>query len=141
MVGGQALDMAAEGRSLAPSELEGVQALKTGALISAAAEMGCIVAGGSDTERAAVRRYAQKLGLAFQIRDDMLDVMGNEQTLGKSVGSDSANEKTTFYSLKGLNGCRELIHQLTQEAEEALSIFEGREFLCWLADELAGREK
>ncbi len=141
MVGGQALDMAAEGRSLSQQELERLQALKTGALISAAAEMGCIAAGGDEMKRAAVRRYAQKLGLAFQIRDDMLDVVGDEQTLGKSIGSDSANEKTTFYTLKGLDACRELVETLTREAEEALSIFEERGFLCWLADQLAGREK
>ena len=141
MVGGQALDMAAEGRSLHQQELERLQALKTGALIAAAAEMGCIAAGGDELERAAVRRYAQKLGLAFQIRDDMLDVVGDEQTLGKSIGSDSANEKTTFYTLKGLDACRELVETLTREAEEALSTFEERGFLCWLADQLAGREK
>lgn len=141
MVGGQALDMAAEGRSLRQQELERLQALKTGALIAAAAEMGCIAAGGDELERAAVRRYAQKLGLAFQIRDDMLDVVGDEQTLGKSIGSDSANEKTTFYTLKGLDACRELVETLTREAEEALSTFEERGFLCWLADQLAGREK
>ncbi|MCQ4771970.1 polyprenyl synthetase family protein, partial [Intestinimonas massiliensis] len=82
MVGGQALDMAEEGRSLRQQEMERLQALKTGALIAAAAEMGCIAAGGDELERAAVRRYAQKLGLAFQIRDDMLDVVGDEQTLG-----------------------------------------------------------
>ena len=137
----EALDMAAEGRSLRQQELERLQALKTGALIAAAAEMGCIAAGGDELERAAVRRYAQKLGLAFQIRDDMLDVVGDEQTLGKSIGSDSANEKTTFYTLKGLDACRELVETLTREAEEALSTFEERGFLCWLADQLAGREK
>ena len=103
--------------------------------------MGCIAAGGDELERAAVRRYAQKLGLAFQIRDDMLDVVGDEQTLGKSIGSDSANEKTTFYTLKGLDACRELVETLTREAEEALSTFEERGFLCWLADQLVGREK
>ena len=78
MVGGQALDMAGEGHSLALSEVEELQRLKTGALIAAAAEIGCIVAGGGEQEREAVRRYAQLLGLAFQIRDDMLDVDGDE---------------------------------------------------------------
>ncbi|MEG1857575.1 MAG: polyprenyl synthetase family protein, partial [Pseudoflavonifractor sp.] len=78
MVGGQVLDMAGEGRALASSEVEELQKLKTGALISAAAEMGCIIAGGDEAARKAVRSYAERLGLAFQIRDDMLDVQGSE---------------------------------------------------------------
>ena len=142
MVGGQVLDMAAEGRAVSRSDVEQLQKLKTGALLSAAAEMGCIVAGGSEEERMAVRRYAQKLGLAFQVRDDMLDVEGDQATLGKPVGSDQANEKTTFVTLLGIDGCRSLVEKLTEEAVEALSPFgeEKAGFLCWLARELAGRE-
>ena len=142
MVGGQALDMAAQGRAVSRSEVEYLQKKKTGALLSAAAEMGCIVAGGSEEDRAAVRRYAQKLGLAFQVRDDMLDVEGNEATLGKPVGSDQANEKTTFVSLLGMDDCRALVEKLTGEAVEALAPFgaERSGFLCWLAEALAGRE-
>ena len=142
MVGGQVLDMAAEGRAVSRSDVEQLQKLKTGALLSAAAEMGCIVAGGSEEERTAVRRYAQKLGMAFQVRDDMLDVEGDQATLGKPVGSDQANEKTTFVTLLGIDGCRSLVEKLTGEAVEALSPF-GKEragFLCWLARALAGRE-
>lgn len=141
MVGGQALDMAAEGRAVTAADVEQLQALKTGALLSAAAEMGCIVAGGDETARKAVRDYAQKLGLAFQIRDDMLDVVGNEQTLGKPIGSDMDNEKTTFVSLKGLDGCKEMVERLTREAKGALDGFTDAEYLCWLADTLAGRER
>lgn len=141
MVGGQSLDMAAEGRSVTRSDVEQLQELKTGALLSAATEMGCIVAGCGETERKAVRRYAQKLGLAFQIRDDMLDVEGDEQTLGKPVGSDRANEKTTFVSLLGMDGCREQIRMLTEEAILALEPFGARAgFLSWLAKALAERE-
>ena len=90
----------------------------------------------------AVRRYAQKLGMAFQVRDDMLDVEGNEATLGKPVGSDQANEKTTFVSLLGMDDCRALVKKLTAEAVEALAPFgaERAGFLCWLAEALAGRE-
>lgn len=141
MVGGQALDMAGEGHALTLGEVEELQRLKTGALISAAAEMGCILAGGSEEQRAAVRRYAQKLGLAFQIQDDMLDVTGDEATLGKPVGSDTENEKTTFVTLKGLEECARLVEQLTREGEKALSLFEDASFLCWLADSLVGRTK
>lgn len=142
MVGGQVLDMAAEGRAVSRYDVEQLQKLKTGALLSAAAEMGCIVAGGSEEAQKAVRRYAQKLGMAFQVRDDMLDVEGNEATLGKPVGSDQANEKTTFVSLLGMDDCRALVEKLTGEAVEALAPFgaERAGFLCWLAEALAGRE-
>ena len=139
MVGGQALDMAGEGRSLTQADVEELQRIKTGALISAAAEMGCIVAGGDEEDRQAVRRYAGKLGLAFQIRDDMLDVTGDEADLGKPTGSDARGEKTTFVTLKGLTGCAQMVEKLTAEAAEALSRFEHPEFLTALAHELVDR--
>ena len=140
MVGGQALDMAAEGRAVTRWDVEQLQKLKTGALLSAAAEMGCIVAGGGEKERKAVARYARKLGLAFQVRDDMLDVEGDQDTLGKPIGSDQANEKTTFVSLLGIDACRDMVAKLTDEAVEALEGFEDAGFLSWLARALAGRE-
>ena len=140
MVGGQVLDVAGEGHALTLAEVEELQQLKTGALISAAAEMGCILAGGSEDQRAAVRRYAQKLGLAFQIQDDILDVEGDEELMGKPLGSDRENEKTTFVPLKGVESCRELVDTLTQGAVEALSAFPDPSFLCWLAESLVGRK-
>lgn len=142
MVGGQVLDMAGEGHSLGISEVEELQRLKTGALIVAAAEMGCILAGGSAEQRNAVRRYAECLGLAFQVQDDILDVVGDEATLGKPVGSDAKSEKNTFVTLKGVEACRELVSQLTRSAVEALGCFglEG-DGLRWLAESLANREK
>ncbi|WP_297209550.1 polyprenyl synthetase family protein [uncultured Flavonifractor sp.] len=142
MVGGQVLDMAGEGHSLGLLEVEELQRLKTGALIAAATEMGCALAGGSPEQRQAVRRYAECLGLAFQIQDDILDVVGDEATLGKPVGSDAKSEKNTFVTLKGLDACRELVDKLTREAVDALSCFgEEGDGLCWLAQSLAGREK
>ena len=141
MVGGQALDMAGEGHALALADVEELQRLKTGALIAAAAEMGCILAGGGAEARAAVRRYAEKLGLAFQIRDDMLDVEGDEATLGKPIGSDAENEKTTFVTLKGLEWSQDAVERLTREAQEALDVFPEAGFLCWLAGELVARKK
>ena len=141
MVGGQALDMAGEGHALALADVEELQRLKTGALIAAAAEMGCILAGGDAEARGAVRRYAGKLGLAFQIRDDMLDVEGDEATLGKPIGSDAENEKTTFVTLKGLEWCRGAVERLTLEAQQALDIFPEAGFLCWLAGDLVARRK
>ena len=141
MVGGQVLDMAGEGRSLSLSELELLQSLKTGALISAAAELGCIAAGGSPEQRRAVARYAQKLGRAFQIRDDMLDVVSTEQELGKPIGSDLSKEKSTFVTALGLEGCARQVERLTQEAISALEGFEHPEFHIWLAQELSERSK
>lgn len=139
MVGGQTLDMAGEGRALTLTDVEELQRLKTGALISAAAEMGCILAGGSGEARRAVRRYAERLGLAFQIRDDMLDVTGEASRLGKPTGSDARGEKTTFVTLKGLEGCADLVEKLTGEAAEALTGFAQPEFLIALARSLADR--
>lgn len=141
MVGGQILDMAGEGHSLALSEVEELQRLKTGALISAAAEMGCIAAGGGDVQRAAVREYAKNLGLAFQIQDDILDVVGNAETLGKPIGSDAESEKSTFVTIKGVDACRDLVREKTAQAKTALqSVFADTAFLCRLADSLVNRE-
>lgn len=141
MVGGQALDMAGEGRVLNRGELELLQSLKTGALIFAAAELGCIAAGGAPEQRAQVRAYAQALGRAFQIRDDMLDVISSQEELGKPVGSDQANEKSTFVSVLGLEGCAALVDQLTRQGIEALSGFDSPDFHIWLAQSLAERTK
>lgn len=139
MVGGQALDMAGEGRSMTRGELEQLQSLKTGALISAAAELGCIAAGGSSQQRQKVRDYAQALGRAFQVQDDILDVTSTDEELGKSVGSDRINEKTTFVTALGLEESRVLVEKLTQQAVDALADFEQAEFLIWLAQSLAKR--
>ena len=139
MVGGQVLDMAGEGRALTRGELEQLQQLKTGALISAAAELGCIAAGGTEEQRCAVREYARCIGRAFQIQDDILDVTSTDQELGKSVGSDRANEKNTFVTVLGLEGSRALVEELTGQAEQALSGFGDPGFLLCLARALAGR--
>lgn len=141
MVGGQALDMAGEGRALTRKELERLQSLKTGALISAAAELGCIAAGGTAEQRAAVRTYAQCLGRAFQIQDDILDVTGTAEELGKPTGSDRVNEKSTFVTALGLEESHALVHRLTDQAEAALEGFDQPEFLIQLAQSLAQRRK
>ena len=141
MVGGQALDLAGEGYALSEEELTQIHDLKTGALMTAAAELGCIAAGASREERRAVRDFAVYLGLAFQIRDDMLDVEGDGSALGKPIGSDAANEKNTFVTLRGLDVCREEVARLTECAVSALAPFSGGEFLTWLARRLAEREK
>ena len=141
MVGGQALDMAGEGRGLTTSELRQLQSLKTGALIAAAAELGCIAAGGTRDQRERLRRYAQALGQAFQIRDDMLDEISTQDELGKPVGSDRSKEKSTFVTALGLEGCAAEVERLTWEAVSALEGFDRPEFHIWLARELAARSK
>lgn len=139
MVGGQVLDMAGEGRSLSIGELEQLQSLKTGALISAAAQLGCIAAGGSAQQREKIVTYAQALGRAFQVRDDMLDEISTAEELGKPIGSDRANEKSTFLTALGLEGCQRLVDELTQTAVQALEDFDQPGFLTWLAQEMARR--
>ena len=139
MVGGQVLDMAGEGRSLSIGELEQLQSLKTGALISAAAQLGCIAAGGSAQQREKIVTYAQALGRAFQVRDDMLDEISTAEELGKPIGSDRINEKSTFLTALGLEGCQRLVDELTQTAVQALKDFEQPGFLIWLAEEMARR--
>ena len=141
MVGGQALDMAGEGQALTRGELELLQSLKTGALISAAARLGAIAAGADEEKLRQIDRYAQALGRAFQVRDDMLDVTSSAEELGKNVGSDRVNGKSTFVTALGLDGCAALVDQLTQEAIDALEGFEHPEFHIWLARKMAGRTK
>ena len=86
-----------------------------------------------------MRDYAQALGRAFQVQDDILDVTSTDEELGKNVGSDRANEKTTFVTALGLDGSRALVEELTQKAVDALAEFEQGEFLVWLAQSLAKR--
>ncbi len=140
MVGGQVLDMAGEKSTLDRQAVEELQRLKTGALIRCAAHMGCIAAGADGVMSAAVDRYAEKLGLAFQIRDDILDVTATDQILGKSVGSDEKSNKTTFVTLLGLEACQDWVDWLSREAQEELARYQRSEFLCQLAGQLARRD-
>lgn len=140
MVAGQILDLDGEGKQLSLEEIEAIDVRKTGALLMAACEMGCVLADGSEEQRAAVRDYARHLGLAFQMRDDMLDVIGDQQKLGKATGMDAVHEKSTYVGLMGLEGCAREVERQTQAARAALDGFEDNGFLLWLADELAGRE-
>lgn len=139
MIAGQVLDMAGEGRALAVGQLEILQTLKTGALIAAACELGCIVAGGTMEHRAVMRRYGHAIGRAFQVRDDILDVVSTEESIGKPIGSDRKSEKSTFMTALGLEGCNALVIQLTDEAEQIIEVFAHGEFHRWLARRLADR--
>lgn len=137
MVGGQVLDICSEERLLTEEEVLAIQSRKTGALIKAACQLGVIAAGGTPKQLEAAGRFASSLGLAFQIRDDMLDVIGNEQELGKAVGTDAV--KNTFVRLYGLDKCEELVNSYTNDALDALSVFPDHQFLRDLALELTRR--
>lgn len=140
--GGQALDIAGEGKSLNADEVSKIHSLKTASLLVACAKMGVAAAGGSDEQIKAAEEYAENLGIAFQIRDDVLDVISTTEELGKPVGSDDENEKSTFVTLFGVDKCLELVAEKTQAAIAAVKgAFENCEFLIWLAEYLAGRVK
>ena len=141
MVAGQILDLEGEEKSLSYDEILTLESLKTGRMIEAAARLGAIAAGSSAAEETAAAEYAKALGLAFQIRDDVLDVQGNEAEFGKPIGSDQENGKSTFVSLKGVPACKDLIQSLTDQAITCLKPFSGNAFLCDLARMLAGRNK
>ena len=143
MVGGQIMDMYGEEHSLSLEKLKKLQQLKTGALISVSAYLGCLAAGVMPDDEKIQRalEYASGIGLAFQIKDDMLDVVGDEALLGKPVGSDDANSKTTFLTHMTISEAGEIAEQLTEEAKEAVSSFENAENLMALADYLLVRKK
>ena len=141
MIGGQVQDLALEGKSASDAELREMVSLKTGALIRAACVGGVLLAGGTAAQQQAAEAYADALGLAFQIRDDILDVTGDRAVLGKATGSDAANDKTTFVSAYGLEACRGLVRRLTLQAMTAADSFSDRECLQKLAEYLARREK
>ncbi len=138
MVGGQILDMDGETRKMTAEEVHTIHRLKTGGLITAACCMGVAAAGGSEAQMQAARDYAASVGLAFQIRDDMLDVLGDAKKLGKATHADG--NKNTFVSLYGLDACAGFIAEENRKALDALSAFEDRAFLTQLTEMLAGRD-
>ena len=137
MVGGQVLDIMSEERELTEQEVLDIQNRKTGCLISAACALGVIAGGGSEKQYDAACQFAAGLGLAFQIRDDMLDVIGTQEELGKATGVDT--QKNTFVKLYGLERCEELVATYTNYAIEALNAFSDTSFLEALAKSLTER--
>lgn len=123
MAGGQALDLAAEGQTLDEHALERIHRAKTGALIEASVRCGAMLAGASPEEVAALSAYGAHLGLAFQIADDILDVVGNEDDLGKKVGADEEHGKLTYPGVVGLEESRRRAEVERDAATEALSVF------------------
>jgi len=142
MAGGQALDLAAVGRKLTLAELEFMHACKTGALIRAAVQLGGLASDASPEQLAALDRYAHAVGLAFQVRDDILDVEGESAVLGKTAGKDAAADKPTFPSIIGMEASREHLARLTRDALEAIAPFgERAALLAELARYAAARLK
>lgn len=137
MVGGQALDIMSEQRELSEQEVLDIQSRKTGALINAACVLGTIAAGGNEKMIRAAGMFAGALGLAFQIRDDMLDVIGTVEEMGKGVGTDQS--KNTFVRLYGLEKCEELVNKYTAFAIKQLNEFDETSFMEALSLELTSR--
>ncbi len=137
MVGGQVLDIKSEERQCTEQEVLDIQTRKTGALIRAACMLGVLAACGTDKQLAAAASFASNLGLAFQIRDDMLDMIGNAEELGKAVGVDTL--KNTFVQLYGLETCDALVRKHTQAAIDYLSAFDNTDFMKTLAGALVRR--
>ena len=141
MVGGQVIDLKYESESPDLRQLLSVPRLNTGELISAACLLGCIAAGADDKKIAAASAYAYDLGVAFQIKDDILDVTGSSEELGKPVGSDEDNNKTTYVSLRGIENAQKDVEKLTSAAISRLSEFQNTEFLEALSRYLVNRNK
>lgn len=142
MVGGQVLDLQNENKALTLGELEQIHNLKTGELIRVACVLGCIAAGADEEKIKAAEAYAKGIGLTFQIVDDILDVTSDAETLGKPIGSDAENQKTTYVSLLGIEKSKEVAAELTRKAKAALAVYdENTEALSLLADNLLIRKK
>lgn len=122
-------------------QLKAMYRLKTGVMISGAAELGCVAADMPADMRAQAVEFADQLGLAFQIRDDMLDVIGNADEFGKPIGSDKDEGKVTYVDLLGLDDCGKLVHELTEQAVSAVSDLDRDGFLTALAESLTERTK
>jgi len=139
--GGQYLDLSGEGWQLTIDEMLELYSMKTAALISASAKLGVIAGDGNREQIDAAHLYAEAIGLAFQVRDDVLDCTATIEELGKPIGSDIDNEKSTFALLLGIDACEKLISKETEKAIAAIEgNFENIDFLTWLARVLADRK-
>src|SRR5699024_5548983 len=122
----QILDMEGETKQLTLEQLEQVHRLKTGQLISFAVDVGAYLAGATEEQRNHLRQFSHYLGLIFQVQDDILDVIGDPEKLGKPVGSDSDNEKSTYPKLLGLEGAKEKMNEYERRALDALEKSEAK---------------
>lgn len=141
MIGGQVMDLSFEKNRPQAPELEQMVRLKTGRLLLAACSAGCALAGEEGEAMQRARRYADRLGLAFQIQDDILDCEGDQAVFGKPIGSDQAKGKVTFVTFYGLEQCRQMVRRLTDQAIQEIAPLPGSQFLQQLAQSLMDREK
>lgn len=139
MVAGQVLDTLYGIQT--EEQLKAMYRLKTGVMISGAAELGCVAADMPADMRAQAVEFADRLGLAFQIRDDMLDVVGDQQVFGKPIGSDKEEGKITYVDVDGLEGCARAVEACTRKAKDAVAQWPDHDFLFALADQLVDRNK
>ena len=142
MVVGQAQDLLCEGKKIDEITMKYIHAHKTGALIIAAVRIGAIIGGADPVQLEALSRYGMHIGLAFQITDDILDVVGDTAVLGKPVGSDEKNEKATYPSMYGLDESRAMAEEQCQQAHDAIRDLPGdTDVLHYLADYIVKRQK
>lgn len=141
MCAGQYLDMVGEHKLLSEDELNDINSRKTGSLLTAACRMGVAAAGGNKAMLEAAAQYGACVGAAFQIRDDILDVISTSEELGKPIGSDAQEQKNTYMALLGEDKCMQMIEKLTDQAKNAIAgAFEDTKFLCELADSMVTRK-
>ncbi len=141
MCAGQYLDMVGEHKLLSEDELNDINSRKTGSLLTAACRMGVAAAGGNEAMLDAAAQYGACVGAAFQIRDDILDVISTSEELGKPIGSDAQEHKNTYMTLLGEYKCMQMIEKLTDQAKNAIAgAFEDTKFLCELADSMVTRK-
>jgi geranylgeranyl diphosphate synthase type II len=140
MIGGQVMDMQAERRQIEPSELEYIHKHKTGKLLTAAVRMGAILSDATPQQLQAITTYGENIGLAFQIVDDILDIEGNPEELGKNVNADLYKQKATYPAMYGMDESKSMTHKLIDEAKLSLSCFENKSYhFCQLADFMQSR--
>ncbi len=140
MIGGQTVDVEKTGKALTKDELEFIYRLKTCALISVSILCGAVLGGADLNELVALEKLGNDIGMAFQIQDDILDVISDEETLGKTIGSDEKNNKVTFVTLYGLDKSKEMVSAFTADAIEILKTLPENEFLTELVNRLAERK-
>ena len=142
MIGGQIIDIESENKTISLQQLNELHALKTGALIRVALGIGAVLGGASENELSSLLKFGSYTGLAFQIKDDILDAVSDNETLGKPVGSDEKNNKTTYLSFCSIEECEELVKDLSANCIEIAESFgEKGEFLRELTYYLINREK
>ena len=142
MIGGQTVDVESEGKAIEKEKLDFIYALKTGALIESAMLIGAVLAGATKNEQDIIAKTAKDVGLAFQIQDDILDVTGDSETLGKPVGSDAKNQKTTYVTVRGLSQAAEDVKALSERALSRMDLLVVKnQYLNELLKFLIHREK